>query len=303
VINTSLLTGRKIIDPDKLLFKKFGLSKRQRAIMLAFGLALAQVASPIGSACYFLWTQAHYLISYPEANGTNGSLVNVQLKDSWDRLPVHIDNLIGVNWFGTAVHQTAPLWWVVARHDFRKVLIGFIAALLIGAVTVGLKKRKRRTPAEMVMSVPVALVAAGLTAGALIAAFTKLLPVLTHVGVVSSNPWLSEWLGRGQVELLVIGFLSGMTAKMILARTFDTIQLMSLERNISQEATERWWWKFVYPPNYRNRFDLLVENGYECEAHSRWLGLTLTFGAPVLMFLAGFGIWLNYFGPAAGAAH
>jgi hypothetical protein len=303
VINTSLLRGSKIINPDKLLFKQHGLKPHQRGIMLAFGLALAQIASPIGSACYFLWTQAHYHISFTEPNGTDGSLVNVWMKDSWDRLPVHIDNLIGVNWFGTAVRQVAPLWWITARHDFRKVLIGFIAALLIGAVTVGLKKRKRRTPAEMVLSVPVALVAAGLTAGALIAAFAKGLPFLSKVGVVSSNPWLSEWLGRGQVELLVIGFAAGAVAKMILARTFDTIQLMSLERNISQEATERWWWKFVYPPNYRNRFDLLVVSNHECETHSRWLGLTLTFGAPVLMFLAGFGIWLNYFGPAAGAAH
>ena len=300
-----MTTDTALLEPpprrtDKLLLKQFGLSKTQRLQMLAWGNVLAQVAVPVGSACYFLLTQAHYLVSYPEPDGTSGSLVNVWLKDTWDRLPVHIDNFIGVNWFHTA-NQLAPLWWVTARHDFRKVLIGFIAALLIGAVTVGLKNRRRATPVRMIASVPLALAAAGVTAGVLIALFARVTPAVTHFGIGGNMPWVSEWIGRGQVELLVIGFASGWPAKMILARTFDTVQLMSIERNMAQGTTEQWWHKLVYPPNYRQRMKLLKAAGHEPELHSRWLGLTLTIGAPVFAFLAAFGVWLNYFGPAAGA--
>jgi len=286
--------GRRLPSREKLLLKQYGLKKHQRLLMAVWGAGLAQVAVPVGSAVYFLVTQVRYEVGY---NGSTATLF--YLKDTWDRLPVHIDNLAGLNWFHTA-DQLAPVWWVVARHDFRKVLIGFLATLLVGAVTVGLKKRRQRTPLQMALSVPAALAAAGVTAGVLIAFFARAVPVVSQWGTANGVPYISEWLGRGQLELLAIGVLAGIPAKRVLARTFDTVQLMSIERNMAQGTEEKWWHKIVYPPNYRQRMKLLRAEDHEPQAHSRWLGMTLAVGAPVFVFLAVFGIWLNNWGPAAG---
>ena len=284
----------RVIDPDKLLLKKYHLTPLQRVLMIAWASALSQIAIFVGSAMYFLTTQVSY-----EAGYGSSTVTLLSLKDPWDRLPIYVENLFHASWFGSS--QAAPAWWVVARHDFRHVLIGFLAALLIGAITVGLKKRKRASTAHMVLSVPLALMVAGLVSAVMIVVFDKVFPFVNKLGFVTNNPYLSDFLGKDTVQLTVVGVIAGIAAKRVLARTFDTIQLLSLERNMAQDPNQKWWWRFVYPPNYRRRFDYLVASGHESGLHSKWLGMVLAFGGPVLVGLLAFGLWLDLLGPAAHA--
>lgn len=272
--------------------KQYGLDKSERVDMLLRGAVFTQFAIPIASSVYFLVTQVRYMVGYQRSVVTL-----LSLKDTWDRLPIHVENLFGTHWFGRS--QKAPVWWIIARHDARHVMIGFIAVLLIGAVTVGLKERKRASKAHMLWSVPVAFVAALATAGVLIAFFIYVAPVVKQLGTTSGNSYLQNLVGKGTIQLTLIGVAAGFAAKAVLKRTFDTIQLMSLERNIAQGAREHWWWKIVYPPTYRKRFRYLKACGNKGNLHNRALGIALAVSSPILAFLLGFGIWLLYFGPAA----
>lgn len=288
---------RRFVDPDKLLLKQYKLSKSERLDMLIRGLLLSQVAVFIGSSIYFIFLQTQLRWSYPKGKM---KFFNLYWADLWDRLPIHVEHLFGAHWFGAS--QAAPAWWVTARHDFRHVLIGVLAALLIGAITVGLKRRKRASVTHMVLSVPAALVVAIIVATALILFFDWATPFMKHFGVSTGNPYVENLVGKGTIQLTLIGIVTGIFVKrFVLARTFDTVQLMSLERNIDQGSTEKWWWKYVYPPNYRKRFKYLIASGHQCLPHNRWLGITLSVCAPILLFWLGFGIWLLYFGPAAHA--
>lgn len=114
-------------------------------------------------------------------------------------------------------------------------------------------------------------------------------------------PWLAEWLGKGSWQLTLIGVLAGLGAKRVFDPVADTLQLMSLERRLARKETEQWWWRWVFPPSYRHRFAYLKASGYVPERHSRAMGILLLVMTPVFLFWLGFGIWLRYWGPAAGA--
>jgi hypothetical protein len=298
---------RKIISREMLLLQQYNLSKWERGEMVVRGAVLSQFAVPIGSFLYFLWFQMHYLVTYQNSDGTTGSFVNIWLKDPWDRLPIHIDNLLHLSLFAPLGTVDEPAWWVDARHDFRKVLIGFVVTLLLGAITVGFKKRKRATIQHMALMVPLAFLAAGGTATLLIWGFLALPHVVSNAGTTNSVPYVRDYLGSGQLELLIIGIVSGLVAKLFLARTFDTLQLISIERNIAQGDTIDGWKRFLYGANYRKRYAYLqgrVEEGsYQVELGHPVVGILLIALTPFMLFLLGGGIWLLYFGPATGTAH
>jgi hypothetical protein len=286
-----------------LLLKQFGLSKWERVEMLVRGVVLSQFAVPIGSFLYFLWFQMHYQVTYLNPDGTTGSYFNVWLKDPWDRLPIHIDNLLHVGLFAPLGTVNEPMWWVDARHDLRKVLIGFIVTLLIGAITVGFKKRKRASVRHMALSVPLAFLAAGVTAGLLIWGFLNLPHRVSSLGTGNNITYVSDYVGSGQLELLIIGIVSGLVAKIFLARTFDTLQLMSIERNIAQGDVIKGWKKVLYGANYRKRFAYLQgrvnEGSYQADVGHPWIGILLVTLTPAMLFLLAGGIWLLYLGGPA----
>jgi hypothetical protein len=292
VTTTTARRGLRRLSPDRLLFRQYKLTREQKFGMIAAGIVLSQIASPVGSAIYFLITQVSYQARY---NNTVTTLW--YLRDSWNRLPVHVRNLLHAHWFNG---QAAPAWWVTARHDARHVLIGFLITLMVSALTIGLKNRKRASGRHMLASIPLALLAAAPVAAAAILFFLKVFPQLSRVGFVSGFPWLTEWLGKGSIQLTITGILAGFPAKWVLARTMDTLQLMSLEKKLATGATERWWWKWVYLPNYRNRYAYLKATDHEPQPHGKAIGVVLALGSPVFFFLLGFGIWLLYFGPAKG---
>lgn len=294
---------KKLIDPEKLLLKQYGLSKWERVEMLVRGAILSQFAVPIGSALYFLWFQMRYVWSYQRKDGTTATFINISLKDTWDRLPIHIDNLLNRPIFAPLGTVHEPAWWVVARHDFRKVLIGVLVTVLVGAIKVGFKKYKPASTLRMVLSVPLAFIGAIATAAVLIVLFRQLPTVLTHFGTSENITYISDWLGKGQIELLVIGILAGLVANRILARTFATLQTLSIERNIAQGDTIHGIKMVLYGANYRKRWAYIKhkvdEEGYEARLGSKWLGIMLVCVAPVLPFLLYFGVWLLYLGGPA----
>lgn len=281
---------------DKLLLKEYKLTKAERLEMLIRGLALTQIAVLIGSALYYLWTQVHYLIQHGQRDGSTASFINVNLKPVWDNLPVYLDNALHTGWFA---HVLPPDVWDTARHDVRKVLIGFIAFALVGALTVGLKKYKRATWKHVVWSVPAAFFSTILTASGLIFLSIKFWP--SGWGASNSIPYASQFIGSGQIQLVLIGALSALPARLLLARDLATLQLISIDRNIAQGEVVTGVRKFVYPAAYRRRWRNEVKEGNKGNLGSRWLGITLTVVAPALIFLTAFGGWLNYLGPAAGA--
>jgi hypothetical protein len=289
---------KRAVDPDRLLLR---LSPAQRSEMIARGVLLSQFAIPIGSAVYFLLFQVAYQTDY---NGDQRTWF--YLKDAWDRLPVHLQNLFGNHMFGIT-GQSAPPWWVTARHDSRHVLIGYLAVLLIGAFGVGLKKYKPVSRLRMASDVPLSFLAASAVAAAGIWFFAwhPVAGFLNKLGTDPNLPYVGDLIGKGTVQVTLIGVLAGLAARKILAPTFAQLQLMSIDRNIAQGDALTGWKRFVYPANYRNRFGYrqsqLIREKRKPGLGSRWMGIALSFAAPVALLLLAFGIWLNYFGPAAGA--
>jgi len=294
---------KHVLSPDMLLFKQFGLTKKERGIMLAFAVALSQIAIPIGSAVYFIFTQTRLFWSYPKGHFT---FVNYYLADLWDRLPIHIDNWLHHPYFAKLGTTAAPAWWVNDRHDLRHVIIGFIAIMLIGALTIGLKKRKRAGTLYMLGSFPLGGLLAFITAGVLIFAVNR--AGIASWGTNTGNPYVQDFLAN--IPITVIGVLAGLAAKTVLKRTFYTIQLISQEKNLTQarakcrdegssETTVVLPHAWMYPPTYRKQFDYLVASNHVTKPHGPAMGLLMTTAAPVLTFLLAFGVWVNYFGPAA----
>lgn len=283
---------------DKLLLKEYKLSFPQRMEMIIRGLILAQIAVPIGSAIYFLVTQVHYLMQYADPDGKTASFINVNLKPVWDNLPVYLDHAFNTGWFASMLPEAR---WDIARHDFRKVLIGFIAFALVGAITVGLKKYKRATWGHVAWVVPTVIVSTIVTATALIALTIWSAPAIGTWGASNNIPYVSQFIGSGQIQLILIGALSVLPARLIGARCLATLQLVSIDRNIAQGDIVTGVRKYIYPAAYRRRWANEIKDGNKGNIGSRWMGITIAVAAPVLVFLTVFGFWLNNWGPAAGA--
>ena len=296
-----LLHRARILSPDQILFREYKLTRRQKLEMYLRGTMLSQIASPVSAAVYFLLTQRRWGFQDP-----GGGWVSVSLKDPWDRLPVHVQNLLHAHWFHG---QSAPAWWVVARHDARHVFEGILIVLLIGSITIGLSKKPRKRVSNRGIATRFALAPLAAVPGAAlgIGFFAWLLPSVFRVDVsqvgLSIGGWPGEWIGKGSWQLTIIGILAGLGAKQVLTPAQDAIQLISLEKKITDGETRKWWWRPVYGANYVNRFEYLRASRHSCQPHGKAMGLVMTLAAPVTLFLLGTGIWLLYFGPAATAGH
>lgn len=282
--------ARRALSPGQLLLSQYKLTGWQKLEMIARGTALSQVASAIGSAVYYLFTQ----VKYGTQNAGAPYFTWVGLKDTWDRLPVHVRNLVGAHWF---TGQAVPPWWVTARHDARHVFIGLVAYLLIASLTIGMsRKPRRRVHPFWIAASPVTVMLAavpGAAAGILLV--SKGLPMVMHWGVASGNIWVREWLGKGSWQLTIIGLLAGkFFAQTVFRPVADTIQLTSIEKHITDGDKPKFWWKIVYGPAYMNRHGYLVASRHACPVHSKILGTIMLAGTPVLAFWLGYGIWLKY---------
>jgi hypothetical protein len=285
------------------LLKKHKLRVTDRGLLLMWGALLSQVAVPIGSAIYFLVTQVAYQTKYG-----NTTTTFIGLKDTWDRLPVHVQNLLHNKYLGHAhqafgLHsQSAPLWWVTARHDARHVLIGFLGTLLVLGIMVGFKYVKKLKWHQMLGHLVLAFLASAAVAAVMIVLLSHGLAFAEHWGTKSGNPWVADWVNKGSWQLTIIGIAAGIPAHKILAPVFGTFQTMQAEKRLARKSPPPKW----FPPNYRHRYDYLEdkytdqqEAALRVANQSKVLKVVLFIAIPVLTFLLGFGIWLNYGGGPA----
>lgn len=311
----------KNLDPqaiaDRLLLKNHKLTKAERGEMIARKLLMTQIAIPVGSAVYWLLSQVHYLLQYVQTNARNStaSLVNVNLKKPWDNFPYYFDNMIHhpllAPMVSNAATAAAPLWWVAARHNYRHVLIGFLAYLFVGAFAVAaIKVKKRASTGYILFSFPAAFAVAIGVASGLLFVLDKFIPRLAAYGVGSGVPFVSDLTGTGAWEPTVIGVLAGLFAHLILLRTFATFQITSIERNQAQgdkrpAGLRRW----LYGAAYVNKWDLMTEQHHVAPRSKNgrikgaWIGPALSVTAFAVAFLLGVGLWLNYFGGPATLSH
>lgn len=290
--------GLRQLSPDKLLFRKYQLSRKQKLVMIIWGLVLSQLASPIGNWLYFFFVQLKFPVLYPKGNA---QYADWYLADLWDRAPVHIQNALAL--LSVTVHWTngvtAPAWWVADRHLGRYILIGLTGTLLIRSLLVGIKPHKRVSTFRILTS-PLAVLAVVVPLAGLLIWGTDALNI-TNSGTLISNSWAADFLERGHWQGVVIGIIIGVAAKRVFDPVAATIQLISIENHLHK--TEQWWWRYVYLPNWLQRYRYLKATGHKPEEHGKWLGIVLALALPFLLAAMCLGFWLKYAGPAVGAGH
>lgn len=289
----------KTLDPRQALFRKYKLTKHQKLIMIIWGTVLGFLATPVGNAIYYLVTQ----VRYQTVNAGAPPFTILYLKDTWDRAPVHIDNLFHLGWF-TSGSQVEPGWWVTARHDARHVLIGILVMLMVGSITIGLsaKPRKRQRPYRIALSPVTVLFAAipGAALGIVIFAITPVGKWLMKWGTHTGLAPVDAYVAKGSWQLTIIGLLAGyFFARRVFNPVADTIQLTSIEKKITEQETVKWWWHLVYTPAYVNRYRMTLAQvqgeEYVCQPHGKTMGIIMFLAAPVFLALLAYGIWLTYF--------
>lgn len=292
----------KQLTPGQLLLKQYKLTKAQRVQMYIRSTVYGLIAGAVGSAAYFLGIQRAWGFEDPHSTW----VTYWGLKDVYDRAPVHLINL----WDGFArlikvpalqyhlVTQTEPGWWVTARHDFRHVLIGLVGTLLVGSLTTGLGKKTRQRISNRqiifryVAAIPVALICAA----PFIFLFAYLFPEVMHVGFGGGSGFVEQWIGKGTWQLTLIGVAAGVGAKLLVLKPAeDSLQLISLEKHMLDQAEPKWWWNIVYSESYRNRYAYLRASGHKPERHGQFMGFLIMQGSVIFLALLGFGIWLDYF--------
>jgi hypothetical protein len=268
---------------------------------LGWGLVALHVIKWAVNAIYFLLIQVSYTVSYGKWHHTI-----IGLKDPWDRLPVHIQNLLGAHWFAT---QAAPAWWVTDRHDTRDLIIGIFAGVV--AAFLLSKPRKRRVavgPWRMAFTPLLALIWAipGIAAGiGIIEAvpwITKHGPFL-HGGSVIANE-VNTFIAAGHWYVVLLGFLGAFFfAKRASQKPADEVQWIYAERMAdSIRSTSLVSVPHVFgPPGFRKRVHWLLDTKAVTPARSVWLMRLAIGGGVIVALLAGFGAWLTLAGPAAGA--
>lgn len=302
-----LRRAQRSLAPSQLLFRQYRLDKSERFWMTLRGIIMSQLANPVGSAVYFLTTQVAYQTKYSTTVITWWSL-----KDPWDRLPIHLQN--GLNALGARIHwfhsQDAPPTWVVARHDFRYVMIGALAVLMVKSVTVGLGKRDRKPVSNWrIITSPITIPAVAIICAIPgILFFTHVWPGIARHGLLDSNPYFGNWTGAGKWQLVLIGITAGLGAKLLFTPVAASLQLVSIDKKLIAGVHPRRWWGQVYGPAYVKRFEFLRASMSSPAAdrhtpieHGRALGVFLTVSALLFTVFLAFGIWLRYFGPAKGA--
>lgn len=272
---------------------------------ILWGVVIAHIIKWAVSFGYFAAFQVRYLVGYGK-----GTWTFWYLKDWWDRLPVHIANLLRQPWFSS---QAEPLWWITWRHDIRDVTIAVVATIIVELMFAKPKYPVDDNPGLRVYltSIPLAIGAA-LVPIATVAVLAWKLPWLTHhglsvpahYGVIASE--VNGWVAAGTWITVLMGIGGGIAAKKIIQRVADDIQWFFAQRSAakirSSSGLSALRGERVYgTPAHRARVHWLLDHVTLSELPSRnpWI----VRGLLVLGFLttaaAGAGAWLNLAGPAA----
>jgi hypothetical protein len=255
-----------------------------------------------GNWAYFVTWQVRYAVGYEK-----GLWTVWYLKDFWDRLPVHVENLFSAHWFAG---QAAPEWWVTDRHDARDVGIALAATI----VTLLIFSKPHHAADDKVplrvyaTSLPVALAAAAVPV-AIIGVLAWKVPWLTHHGVTvpaSWGPWASEvnsWVAAGTWITVVMGIAGGLAAKPFLRRVADDVQWFFAERSAakvrSDEGLDALRTHVIGTPAHRKRVHWLLDHQTALPERNPWLVRGMLALAFITLAYSAAGAWLTIWGPAA----
>ena len=256
-----------------------------------------------GNFSYFATWQVRYAVGYGK------TLFTVwYLKDFWDRLPVHIENLFGTHWFAG---QAAPEWWVTSRHDIRDVGIALFATI----VTLLIFSKPRHAADDKVpvrvylTSVPKALAAAAVPIAA-VAVLAWRVPWLlrhgwqipAHYGALASE--VNGWIAAGTWITVAMGIAGGLAAKPHIRRVADDVQWFIAERSAGKIADtsglNRLRTRVIGTPAHRRRVHWLLDHpDHVLPARNPWLVRGLLAAGFLTLAFAAAGAWLTLWGPAA----
>lgn len=305
-MNVPLLHRVRQMSPDQLLFSEYGLSKAQKRIMTVWGIVFSQLANPVGDAIYFLFFQLEFPVIYPKGHVT---YADWYLGDLYDRFPLHLQSVLNhigfrIHWFTGPV---APDWWVADRHLGRRIIIGICIMFMAQLLTVGMGEKDHKPLSRWAMAgrtAAVPVIALTVTvAGVLF--FTKVWPGVLNYGAFQNVPYVNDWLSATAWQAILIGLLAGLASKRVFRPVAATLQLASIDNKLMRNETEKPWWRFVYTPAYRRRFEYLQEQKerkqHTPKDHGKVIGVALTvfaFGFTALLII---GVLVKYLGPAAHA--
>lgn len=287
--------------PEPPSLKQFRMDKSQRISLMMIALALAQVAKYIGDGAYFVGFQMRFPAQYPKGNAT---YADWYLADWFDRLPVHLQNLLNrlgahITWFAA---QGAPAWWEADRHLVRGIIIGLVAAALVQNLTAGVKVRPLGKAGLLLSPVLVIAIVLPLTALG-VYLLTERMPQVLNVGAYSSVPYVGDWLGKDQWQPIILGFVVLWPAKRVIRRVGATLQAASIDDKLLRGETEKPYWRFIYLPNWLQRFrytqGLRDARLHTPENHGRLIGTIITWTVILSVFLFIVGILVTTVGPAS----
>lgn len=256
------------------------------AVLIIAGIALAHYAKWVVDALYYLIIQTTHA-----------------MKDAWDRLPVHLDNLtqhkvaLLHHWINTG--QAAPAWWVYCRHGARDLTIALFATLLVAMlIQKPLEKRHNygifRLAATPLIAWLVAFpvwVAGGY-------ALYKMHLQGSGWSYTGSNPWIIDiyqLTGRQHLQYAVLGILGGLAVKLtgVIKKPADEFQWLLAEQG----------WPSVIPGMGKRKRFLADPACPIVKGPKRpWVTRLVFWGMTASLGLAAYGAWLTLAGPAKGAA-
>jgi hypothetical protein len=269
---------------------------------IIWGIVIGHLIKWAGNTAYFASFQVRY------AAGYGNSLYTVfYLKDFWDRLPVHVQNLLGQHWFHG---QNAPQWWVTDRHDIRDVGIALIATIIVQLLFTKPKYAAgdHVSVRRYLLTIPLALGAA-LIPIAIIGVLAWKVPwfqqhganVPASFGALASE--VNGWVAKGTWITVVMGIAGGIAAKRFVKRPADDIQWFFAERSAgkirSDEGLNKLRTRVIGTPAHRARVHWLLANQPELPPRNPWIVRGLIAAAFVTLVFSGIGAWLTLAGPAA----
>lgn len=271
---------------------------------LAWGVVIAHLVKWAVSFSYF----ATWQVRYP--GPLYGALRPYLLwygKDDWDRLPVHVQNLLGAHWLAG---QAAPAWWVTWRHDIRDVGIALIATIIVRLLFCKPKYPADDNPGWRVYltRVPLAIGAALVPIAAIGVLAWKLPWLMQHgwrvpasYGALASE--VNGWLAAGTWITVFMGIAGGLVATRIIQRVADDIQWFFAERSAAKVRGEAGLTfstgRVIGTPAHRKRVHWLLDHVVTLPERNPWLVRILLVVAFFALAFAGAGAWLNLAGPAA----
>jgi hypothetical protein len=269
---------------------------------ILWGVVIAHLVKWAVSFAYFASFQVRYAIGYGK-----GTWTVWYLKDWWDRLPVHVANLLGQPWFKS---QAEPLWWITWRHDIRDVTISVVATIIVRLLFAkpkypaddrpGLKVYLTRVPLALLAAlVPIAII--GVLAWKVPWLLQHGYAVPARYGTVASEA--NGWIAAGTWITVLMGIAGGLVATKVMQRIADDIQWFFAERSAAKIQAESklslTGSRVIGTPAHRARVHWLLEHKTDLPPRSPWLVRALLIVGFFAMAFAGAGAWLNLVGPAA----